>query len=140
MDLFLQLESKMYRKYKGGGIIRVTWWRQKAAEYQLRVTVEKSIQRQGCGGNRNPAGVTGARMGWRGGSQTVRSRVNTGGIRILVRRLMTPRWEDDYVRMHVGGGAFFGRRELPLPEGNQVAGRDGETGQVNKYITISDRA
>ena len=31
-------------EYEGGGRLRVTWWRQKVAEEQLRVTVEAILE------------------------------------------------------------------------------------------------
>ena len=66
---------------------------------------KKFRQKQGCGGDSNPAGVTGATEGWRGGAWTARSRVVEGDIGILVRRQVNPRWADDNVWRHVVGGS-----------------------------------
>ena len=41
---------------------------------------------------------------WRGGAYTERSRVVAVGIAVLGRIQVIPRWEDDPVRRHVGGG------------------------------------
>ena len=79
--------------YEGGGRLWVLWWIQKAAEDQLRVTVEAIWQKLGCGGDRNPPGVTGVRKGQRGGAQKARSMVVVGGIDILGRRQVTPRYK-----------------------------------------------
>ena len=86
-------------------------------------------------------GVTGARKGWRGGAWTARSRVVSGGIGMLGQRQVTPRWTDDPVRRHVRRWwECRGRRGLPPPEENQEVGIVGGEVQVNKYLTISDRA
>ena len=48
--------------------------------------------------------MTEAREVQRGGSRTAMSRVVAGGIGMMGRRQVTPRWEDDPVRKHVSGG------------------------------------
>ena len=84
--------------------------------------------------------MTGAREGQMRGARTERSRVMTGGISMLGQIQVTPRCADDTLRRHVGSGSVGeGGGCLPL-EVNQGSVRDGGTGQVNKYVTISDRA
>ena len=84
--------------------------------------------------------MIGARDGLREGARTERIRVVVGGICILGRRQVTPRWEDNPVRRHVGGGGVGARGGCPPLEGKQESGRVGEEGQVKKYETISNRA
>ena len=48
--------------------------------------------------------MTGGREGWRGRSRTARSRVVSGGIGMMGRRQVMPKWADDPVRRHIGGG------------------------------------
>ena len=48
--------------------------------------------------------MTGLREGRRGVSRTAISMVVVGGIGILGQIKVTPKWEDDHVRRHVGGG------------------------------------
>ena len=48
--------------------------------------------------------MTGAREGRRRGSQIARSRGVEGGMGMLGRRHVIPRWVDDPVRRHAGGG------------------------------------
>ena len=78
--------------------------------------------------------MTGAREGLRGVARIERSRVVAGGIGMVGRRQVTPRWADDTVRRHVNGG------DVPPPELNQEAGRVVGAVQVNKYVTISNRS
>ena len=79
------------------------WWRHKAAENQLRVTVEAILKATRVW-RRKESGVTGAREVWKGGARTERSRVVAGGIGMLGRRQVTPMWADVPVQRHVGGG------------------------------------
>ena len=126
--------------YKGGGRLQVPWCRQKAAKDELRFTLEKFRQQKGCGSNKNLASTTGEREGWRGVACTARSMVVAVVIGILGRRQVTPRWSDDPVRTHVGGGVFGSGGEYPYPEGNQEAGKEGGAGQVSKYVAIRNIA
>ena len=57
-------------------------------------------KRQGCDGNRNPAGVAGARAGQRGVARTLKDRGKEGNIGVLGPRQLTPRWADDPVWSH----------------------------------------
>ena len=50
--------------------------------------------------------MTGAREVRRGGARTERSRVVAGGIGMMGRRQVTPRWADDPLQRHVGGEGF----------------------------------
>ena len=61
--------------FEGGGILRVPWWRQKAAEDHMRVLVEaisevERVRRQKEYGRHN-----GSKGGLEGGAWTARSRV-----------------------------------------------------------------
>ena len=48
--------------------------------------------------------MTRAKEGQRGGTQTARSRINAGVIGMLGREQVTPRWADDTMQRHIGGG------------------------------------
>ena len=93
----------------------MTWWRQNAAEYQMRVTVEAISEADWCSGDRNTAGTTGAREGRRRGARTVRSRVVAGGIGIMGRIQMMPRWTDDPVHRQVGSRGVGEGEGCPPP-------------------------
>ena len=72
-------------------------------------------------------GVAGARGGCKGGSRTAKDRGEAGGIGILGRRHVTPRWADDPVQRHDGRwwSGCRSRRGLPPLEGHQEEGREG---------------
>ena len=48
--------------------------------------------------------MTGAREGWRVGARTAMSRLVVGGISTMRNIQVTPRWADNPVQRHVGGG------------------------------------
>ena len=58
---------------------------------------------------------------------------------MMGRRQVMPKWADDPVRRHIGGGGVGAGGGCPPPEGNPEAGREGGVGQVNTYARISDR-
>ena len=62
------------------------------------------------------------------------------GIVMMGQIQVTPRWADDPVRRYVGGGSVGAGGGSPPPEENKEAGREVGAGQVNKYVTISDRS
>ena len=66
--------------------------------------------------------MTGAREGRRGGAWTARSRVVTGGIGMLGRIQVMPRWADDPVQRDIGvGGVGEGGG---LPHRRYIRGRE----------------
>ena len=80
--------------------------------------------------------MTGARDGNRGGAQTGSSRVVAGGIGMMGRRQVTPRWADDTVPRHVGGGVVGSGGVCPPPGrilGGVDSGMGGSIKQVHNY-------
>ena len=77
--------------------------------------------------------MTGAREGLRGVARIERSRVVAGGIGMVGRRQVTPRWADDTVRRHViGGGVPPG-----IKSGGGKSGISGSIKQVrNNYQQV----
>ena len=70
------------------------------------------------------------REGRRGGSQTARSSVVTGCIVILGQKQVTPRWADDPVRRHVGGGVV--REGGGFPQRKEIRKHEEREGRVRK--------
>ena len=60
--------------------------------------------------------MKGVRKGRRGGARKVRSRVVEGGIGMLGRRQVTPRWADDPVWRHFNGGGVRAGGASPRKE------------------------
>ena len=88
--------------YEVGGRLWVLWWRQEAAENQLKVTVEAilwvtRVRRQQESDRRGRS--EGGRVGG-GGARTSKGMGEAGNIGVLRRRQVTPRWADDPVRRH----------------------------------------
>ena len=81
----------------------------------------------------------GAREGQRGEALTVKNRYEEGCIGILVQRQVTPRWADDPVRRHIGGGGAGAgggcapRKDIGYWTMRRVCGR-----VKTKYVTIID--
>ena len=78
------------------------WWRQAAAEKNLKFTVEEFFWRKECGGDGNTAGVARAREGRRGGARTMEGRGEARKVVMMGRRQVTPGWADDPVRRYDG--------------------------------------
>ena len=88
------------------------WWRKKAEEYQLSFIVEAILVAARVCQRQESVRRDGSEGGSEGEAWTARSRVEAGGIGMLGQRQVTPRWEDDPVRRHVGGEGVRGRGGL----------------------------
>ena len=70
----------------------------------------------------------GAKGGRREGARTAGIRVVAGGIGMLLRRQVTPRWVDDPMRRHFGGGVV--RAGGGCPPRKETSKREEREGRV----------
>ena len=66
--------------------------------------------------------------GSEGGGQTSRRRVEAGGIGILVRLQVTPRWADDPVQRHAGYGGVGERGGCHPPPRREISHQEEREG------------
>ena len=116
---------------RGGGILKVPWWKKLAADKQLKVAVEAILSVARVRRLHESGRHKWRYGGTEGGARKGKGRGEAGIIGIMGQRPVTYRWADDPVQKYNRGRCrgCWGRRWLTSPEGHWTAVRKGGSGQ-----------